>query len=223
MDVLDLLKQDHQKVSALIEEVQNAEPDDERVRELAEQISQELTVHSALEESLFYPLLRDRAEEAEERVDVFEGYTEHDVVKHLIALLKGGRRTDDEMFKAELQVLGENVKHHVREEESTIFSLARELLDEEEREELAERVQAEKERLMSPGRSRGRKKTAASGAGAATRKKSSAKKSTGGRKAATGGRKAATGGRKASTGGRKGSAGGRKGSNGRKGGGRKNR
>jgi hemerythrin superfamily protein len=213
VDVLDLLKQDHQKVSALIQEVQDAEPDDERVRELAEQISQELTVHSALEEALFYPLLRDRAEEAEERVDVFEAFTEHDVVKHLISLLEGGRRTNDEVFKAELQVLGENVKHHVREEESTIFSLARELLDDEEREELAERVQAEKERLMSPGRSRGRKKTAAAKKSGA-RKTATARKASNGRKGAAG-RKASTG-RKAA-GGRKASSG-RKAATGRKGG-----
>lgn len=156
MDVLDLLKQDHQKVSGLIEQVQQARPGDEAVRELGDQIIQELTIHAALEESMFYPLLRDRAEEAEERVDVFEAATEHDVVKHLISLL-GGRRANPEVFKAELQVLGESVKHHVREEESTIFALARQLLEDDEREVLGDRVQAEKERLMSRS-SRGRKK-----------------------------------------------------------------
>jgi hemerythrin superfamily protein len=214
VDVLDLLKQDHQKVSGLIQQVQQAEPDDERVRELSEQIVQELTIHSALEEAMFYPLLRDRAEEAEERVDVFEAFTEHDVVKHLISLLQG-RRTNAELFKAELQVLGENVKHHVREEESTIFSLARELLDDEERQELGEQVQAEKERLMSSGaRSRGRKKTTAR-AGSRGGKKSTTSRA-GGRK--TGARK--TGGRKTAA--RK-TSGGAKKSNGRKGGRRKTR
>jgi hemerythrin superfamily protein len=217
VDVLDLLKQDHQKVSGLIQQVQQVEPDDERVQELSEQIVQELTIHSALEEAMFYPLLRDRAEEAEERVDVFEAFTEHDVVKHLISLLQG-RRTNAELFKAELQVLGESVKHHVKEEESTIFTLARELLDDEEREELGEQVQTEKERLMTSGaRSRGRKKTTAR-AGSRGGKKSTSR--AGGRK--TGGRK--TGERKST--GRKTAArktGGGKKSNGRKSGRRKTR
>jgi hemerythrin superfamily protein len=136
-------------VARLIDEVQRCDPDDAKLNDLAEQMSQALTVHAALEESLFYPELRDRAEDDEELVDVFEAFTEHDVVKHLISLVKG-RRRNGALFKAELQVLGESVKHHVREEESTIFSLAREVLDEEELEDLGERAEAEKARLMRP-------------------------------------------------------------------------
>lgn len=213
MDVLDLLKQDHQKVAALIDEVQQAEADDERLVELANQIAQELTIHAELEEALFYPVLRDRAEEEEERVDVFEAFTEHDVVKHLLSLIGSGRRrTEPELFKAELQVLGENVKHHVREEESTIFTLARELIDDDEREQIAEEVQEQKERMMS-SRSRGRKASAGA-RGTRGRKKTSpaasSRKKTASRPNA--GRKKAT---NARTGGRK-KAGGRKTGGGRK-------
>lgn len=164
MDVLTLLKNDHKTVAGLIEQVQNAGPGDDRVRELGREIEQALIVHAAIEEKFFYPELRNRAEDAEERVDVFEAYTEHDVMKHLIALLKSGRKRD-EAFKAELQVLGENVKHHVKEEESTIFSLARQLFDAEELNELGEQMEAAKARLMRrrvvrPSRNGSRKKTA---------------------------------------------------------------
>ena len=148
MDVLTLLKQDHKTVGDLIDEVQKCEAGDRRLPELGREIAQALTVHATIEEKFFYPQLRDRAEEDDERVDVFEAFTEHDVVKHLIALLKS-RRANDEQFKAELQVLGENVKHHVKEEESTIFSLARELLDSEELDELGEEMAEAKQRLMS--------------------------------------------------------------------------
>ncbi len=72
-------------VAQLIDEVQRCEPDDEKLDDLAQQMSLALTVHAAIEESLFYPVLRDRAEDTEEQVDVFEAFTEHDVVKHLIA------------------------------------------------------------------------------------------------------------------------------------------
>jgi hemerythrin superfamily protein len=172
MNVLDLLKQDHQMVARLIDEVQRCEPDDEKLDDLAQQMSQALTVHAALEESLFYPELRDRAEDTEELVDVFEAFTEHDVVKHLISLVKG-RHRNGALFKAELQVLGENVKHHVREEESTIFSLAREVMDDEELEDLGQRAEAEKSRLMRPARSTAERKKGGSARG----QKKAAKKS----------------------------------------------
>jgi len=176
VNVLDLLKQDHQTVARLIDEVQRCEPDDDKLRDLAQQMSEALTVHAALEESLFYPELRDRAEDAEELVDVFEAFTEHDVVKHLISLLKG-RQRNGALFKAELQVLGENVKHHVREEESTIFSLARELLAEEELEEIGERAEAEKARLMGSRRgSAGRKQRSNARGQKKSAKKSPARK-----------------------------------------------
>lgn len=183
MDVLSLLKQDHKTVGDMIDAVKECEPNDTRLSELSRQISQALTVHAAIEEEFFYPALRDRAEDAEERVDVFEAFTEHDVVKHLLALLSG--RKQPEEFKAELQVLGESVKHHVKEEESTIFALARELMDEDELNELGEEMAAEKERLMASGRSR-------SARGTAGRRTGSARKN-GGRKAGgrTSGRKTA--------------------------------
>jgi len=156
MDILSVLKEEHRTVAAMLDEVRDCEPEDERIDELAQTIEKELTVHATLEERLFYPELRDRAEESEERVDVFEAYTEHEVVKHLLALLKSGRKRD-ELFKAELQVLGESVKHHVREEESTIFTIARELLDQDELEEIGERWQTAKNRLMSRASSNGRR------------------------------------------------------------------
>ena len=177
MDILSVLKEEHRTVSAMLDEVTQCEPGDERLDELAGIIEKELTTHAMLEERLFYPELRDRAEEVDERVDVFEAYTEHELVKHLIALLKSGRKRD-ELFKAELQVLGESVKHHVREEESTIFAMARELLDREELDELGERWQAAKSRLTPGTSSNGRR----------TRKKASATQR-GGSKARAGSRK----------------------------------
>jgi hemerythrin superfamily protein len=158
MDILSVLKEEHRTVSAMLDEVQDCEPEDARIDELARTIEQELTAHATLEERLFYPELRDRAEDVEERVDVFEAYTEHEVVKHLLALLKSGRKRD-ELFKAELLVLGESVKHHVAEEESTIFAMARELLDREELDEIGQRWQQAKTRLMSRASSNGRRAT----------------------------------------------------------------
>jgi hemerythrin superfamily protein len=144
------------------------DPEDDRLKSLAQEIEQALTVHAAIEEKFLYPVLRERSEESEDTVDVFEAYTEHEIIKELIALLKSGRRPD-EQFKAEVQVLCESVTHHVKEEESTIFSLARELLEADELDEIGEEMGAAKARMLAaakraPARKRvpARKKTARS-------------------------------------------------------------
>lgn len=151
MDILDIIKEEHRKVSALFEQAQKMEPEDDALHDLAQQIEQELTRHLDIEERLFYKELRARAEDSEELVDMFEAYTEHKAAKSLMELLRSGRKPD-EQFKAELQVLGENVKHHVQEEESTVFTLARELMDEEEREERGEAWERAKRRATAPAR-----------------------------------------------------------------------
>ncbi len=165
MDVLTLLKNDHKAVGALLDKANKCEPGDGRLEALAGEIEAALTVHAAIEEKYFYPQLHDRSEESDDVVDVFEAYTEHELIKALIALLKSGRQPD-EQFKAELQVLSENVKHHVKEEESTIFSLARQTLHPDELEELGAEMEAAKKRL-----------TAKSSRKARTRRSTSAKKS----------------------------------------------
>ncbi len=151
-DVLSLLHHDHEIVGAMIDEIPDCEPGDKRLHELARSMADALTVHAKVEEDLFYPELRDRAADDEQLTDVFEAYTEHDVIKHLLALLKS-EKGPDEKFKAELQVLGESVQHHVKEEESTIFKLARKFMSREELEECGQEIAAEKERLQaSPAR-----------------------------------------------------------------------
>ena len=148
MDILSIIKQEHREVAGMLDRVLKLDLGDREMRGLAAEIEAALGAHLAIEERLFYARLRDRAGKGEERVDVFEGYTEHDVAKHLIALLKSTRNRD-EAFKAELQVLGESVKHHVKEEESTIFSLARRFIPKDELEELGEDWVRAKKRLTS--------------------------------------------------------------------------
>jgi hemerythrin superfamily protein len=165
LDVLDIIKKEHREVSALFDEAKKCEPGDKRLDELTREIETKLSTHLAIEERLFYARLRDRAEEADERVDVFEAYTEHAAARSLMEMINSGRKPD-ERFKAELQVLGENVAHHVKEEESTVFGLARKLIERDEREELGEKWEAAKKRAdAAPARgARGpaRKKTGAS-------------------------------------------------------------
>ncbi|HTA38253.1 MAG TPA: hemerythrin domain-containing protein [Candidatus Acidoferrales bacterium] len=156
MDILDVIRGEHRDVAAKLEEADRCEPGDARLAELAKEISTALATHTKIEERLFYSKLRDRSKD-DERVDVYEAYTEHDVVAHLIDLLKSGRKPD-EKFKAEMQVLGESVKHHVEEEESKVFTIARELMDQSERDELGEQwAKARKRADAQPPAARRRK------------------------------------------------------------------
>jgi hemerythrin-like domain-containing protein len=159
VDVLSTIKKEHREVAALIDEAAQCEPGDQRLLELAHAIESQLSLHLSVEERLFYATLRDRAEEQDERVDVFEAYTEHEVAKRLMAMLASARKPD-ERFKAELQVLGENVKHHVREEESKVFGVAREVLSAEELEEIGAAWEKAKQRAAKAGSSNGRRSPA---------------------------------------------------------------
>ena len=122
----------------MLDRAQKCEPGDRELVDLVRRIEYALSSHVKIEERLFYSRLRKDAREEEQLVDVYEAYTEHDVASHLIELLKSGRKPD-EKFKAELQVLGESIKHHVKEEESTVFGIARKLLTQDERDALGEK------------------------------------------------------------------------------------
>lgn len=162
VDILDIIKQEHSDVSKKLAQASKCEPGDARLYDLVAEIQHALSTHVKIEERLLYSKLRDRAEDEEERVDVYEAFTEHDVADHVLQLLRSGRKPD-EKFKAEVEVLGESVKHHVKEEESKIFGIAREILDPAERESLGEqwaRARKRADAKPAPGRRSARKATA---------------------------------------------------------------
>jgi hemerythrin-like domain-containing protein len=160
VDILDVIKGEHRDVGAMLDEADACDPGDAKLLELAKKIEHALSTHVKIEERLFYSKLRERAGSEDERVDVFEAYTEHDVAGHILSLLKSGRKPD-EKFKAEMQVLGENVRHHVKEEESKVFTIARELIEPEERDALGEQwAKARKRADANPASGTGRKKKA---------------------------------------------------------------
>ena len=111
MDAVALLKQDHRTVEDLFAEFEKASGDG-RKEKIARQICLELTVHSMIEEEIFYPACEGKVEE-----DLIkEAYVEHDGAKVLIAEIMAGG-PDDEFFEAKVTVLQEQIEHHVEEEE----------------------------------------------------------------------------------------------------------
>ena len=105
----------------------------------------ELTVHTKIEEDIFYPACEGAVEE-----DLLkEAYVEHDGAKVLIAEIEAGG-PDDEFYDAKVKVLSEMIEHHVEEEEKRVegmFAQARKAgLD---MDDLGEQMAAEKEQLMA--------------------------------------------------------------------------
>lgn len=145
MDAIKLLKEDHEKVKALFEEVEGlGDRASTQRKNLFQKIDRELTLHSKIEETLFYPEFKKRAENSEEREEVLEAYEEHGVVKVMIGELED-LDPADETYKPKLAVLKELVLHHVKEEEGELFPMAREIFEAGELDRIGERIVEAKE------------------------------------------------------------------------------
>lgn len=111
MDAIALLKADHRAVEKLFAEHQAA-PTRSRKGKIFEKIASALKIHAALEETIFYPAVREQSD-SDDKLD--EAQVEHDTLKILIQDLENS--PGDAFGEAKVKVLGEYVQHHVREEE----------------------------------------------------------------------------------------------------------
>lgn len=152
MDALELLKSDHDKVRSLFRQFeQAASSEDEAAQaELRDKIIEELEVHTAIEEEVFYPQVREGGEETEDLV--LEGVEEHHVVDQIIAEVRT-MNPDEEAFEAKMTVLIENVEHHAEEEEEEMFPKVRASFDATKLAAMGEELAAAKERHQSSGQS----------------------------------------------------------------------
>jgi hemerythrin superfamily protein len=122
-DAVELLIADHHRIARLFAEFDALKEDgsDEAKSALVAQICHELTVHTAIEEEIFYPAVR-KAIEDDDLMD--EALVEHAGAKELIAQLLAGH-PDDDLYDARVTVLGEQIDHHVQEEEGSMFPQAK--------------------------------------------------------------------------------------------------
>jgi hemerythrin superfamily protein len=143
MNAVKLLKQDHKLVSDLFEEFEEA--DEGEKSSIAERICKLLTVHAQIEEELLYPQAREALDEEDAEL-VSEAAVEHATAKDLIAQIEQSGE-GEELWEAKVKVLGEYIKHHVKEEEGELFpKLQKTDLD---LDELGEQLAERKSELMS--------------------------------------------------------------------------
>ena len=132
MDAIALLKEDHAKVKKLMADLEETTERGVKTRtELWAKLLKELTIHENIEEEIFYPALRDMPKAKD---IVLEAMEEHHLVDDIVEQLKD-TPVDDEHWGAKFKVCKENVEHHIEEEETEMFKIARQVFSKEELED----------------------------------------------------------------------------------------
>jgi Hemerythrin HHE cation binding domain len=138
-----LLKKDHREVEGWFDEYEQLEAEADKLV-LFNQIALALKVHTRIEEEIFYP--EERGDVEDDMLD--EAYVEHDGAKKLIAEIEA-MKPSDEYYDAKVKVLGEYIKHHVKEEEQPGGIFAQAKKGDEDLDAMGERLKARKEELMA--------------------------------------------------------------------------
>jgi hypothetical protein len=107
-----LLKADHKQVKTWFEEFEGSRSAAKK-KKLATDICNALTVHTKIEEEIFYPAFLAATKDKDMH---HEAEIEHNSAKILIAEIEGSDPSDD-YYGSKVHVLSEMIKHHVKEEE----------------------------------------------------------------------------------------------------------
>jgi len=151
MNALELLKEDHDKVDALFQKVKADEDADHTGT--FEKIKAELEVHTHIEETIFYPKMQEEGDEELKKI-VLEGIEEHHQAKMFLRELSN-LVDESEKFQPKLQVLMEDIEHHVQEEEGEMFPMIKEQFDEFTLQELGKEMEQEKKKFGKSSSAKG--------------------------------------------------------------------
>lgn len=123
MDALALLKADHRAVEEKFAKFEALGPKALKAKSaIARDVVKALSIHASIEEQYLYPAIRERL--TAHTSDVLEALEEHHIVKWTLSELLE-TEASDERFEAKFTVLMENVRHHVKEEEKSLFPAMR--------------------------------------------------------------------------------------------------
>jgi hemerythrin-like domain-containing protein len=122
VEAIEMLKQDHDKIEKGFKEFERlAHKDAEVCHDLVMSVCEDLKIHTTLEEEIFYPAVHDAIDDEE---IMNEAAVEHETARMLIEQIEN-MQEDDPNYHAIFKVLGEYVRHHIREEEGEMFPAAR--------------------------------------------------------------------------------------------------
>ena len=144
-DILKTLKAEHDELRGLFEELNATTDRASKTRtELLAKIDMGLLPHAKWEEQVFYPAFAERANRDGLKANA-EAIAEHHAVEHSVMPEVHEAEVETPQFAGRAKVFGEFVDHHAKEEEKTMFKMARELFSAEERAALDEQYEAWKQ------------------------------------------------------------------------------
>lgn len=146
MDATELLIKDHENVQELFSQIEQASEDAEKKAMLFDKISEELQVHTRIEEEIFYPAVADlpvdRAKE-----DIERSLQDHEEVDDLLDDLEA-LSPEDADFDERMSELMDAVRKHIKLEQEEVFKVARAGLGEEKLQELGREMEELKRSLQ---------------------------------------------------------------------------
>jgi hemerythrin superfamily protein len=138
MNALEFLKQDHQSAMSLFDRLENANTGGQKAKmDLFNQLKSALTLHTSIEEQVFYPEIENNQET---RDLVREAYKEHQEVDDLLTEISALSPSSEE-FSSSISELREAVEHHVEEEENEMFPKVMQILKQDRLNEMGRRMQ----------------------------------------------------------------------------------
>ena len=146
MDAIELLEQQHEEVTQMLNELKESSPGSER-NETFKMLQHSLLAHMVIEEELLYPVVASRAEEGE---PIAEGYEEHSGARVSMSRCARALKEDD-LFKVRIGVLKELISHHVNQERESILPETQKVMNDDERDELGVQMEALYEKVKRSG------------------------------------------------------------------------
>jgi hemerythrin superfamily protein len=143
-DAVALLKADHRQVEQWFSQFDKSTSKSKK-QQLADNICEALTIHTAIEEEIFYPAFLQATKDKDLH---HEAVVEHAGAKNLIAEIQDMSSSDD-FFDAKVTVLSEMIKHHVKEEEQPGGMFAEAKKSKMDLQQLGEQLAARKQELQA--------------------------------------------------------------------------
>ena len=144
-DILKTLQNEHDEIRDLFKELNATTDRAVKTRaELLAKIDEGLLPHAKWEEQVFYPRFAERADRDGLKTHA-EALQEHRAVEQTVMPDVHAADFDTPKFAGRAKVFGEQIDHHAKEEEKTMFQMARQLFTAEERAQLDEEYEAWKQ------------------------------------------------------------------------------
>ncbi len=140
-DILKTLQKEHDALRELFSEMNATTDRAKKGRlQLLESIEGNLLPHAKWEETVFYPAFAERADREGLKTHA-EALLEHHAVEQVVMPEVHAAEVDTPQFAGRVKVFGELIDHHAKEEETTMFKMARKLFSANELAELDERYE----------------------------------------------------------------------------------